>query len=152
MGKKLTALGMISVWSPYYSHGGYMPTEQEVFCRLEDCYDPCCADRRISVVDMGLIEKIDIQPQKVKIDMILTTGWCPFVARLQTMMRESVQQLKGVDEVEIDILWDVCWSKDRLSPSAREKLTLPLDELEPLRKKRLAEETARQQNREQVGC
>ena len=105
---------------------------------LRNCYDPCCADRGISVVDMGLIENIQIDGRHVQIDMLLTTGWCPFVAKLNLMMEEEVRQTAGAETVEVRVLWDPVWTMDRLSESARAKLTLPMEELLPLREKRLA--------------
>ena len=54
------------------------------------------------------------------------------------MMKERVKQFEQVDEVNVQVVWDPVWTMDRLSESARKKLTLPLEELIPLREKRLA--------------
>jgi metal-sulfur cluster biosynthetic enzyme len=118
-----------------------MIAKDDVMTALRDCYDPCCRDREISVVDMGLIEDVRIEGGNVHIDMLLTTGWCPFVANLYTLMEEQVKlQCRGVEHVKIEVLWNPAWTMDRLSDSARKKLTLPLEELLPLREKRLAEQ------------
>ena len=114
--------------------------KDDVMAALRECYDPCCRDRGISVVDMGLIEDVRIEGSEVYIDMLLTTGWCPFVGNLNGMMEERIKEFKGVEAVRIKVLWDPVWTMDRLSDSAREKLTLPLEELLPLREKRLAEQ------------
>ena len=53
-------------------------------------------------------------------------------------MKERVEQFEQVDEVNVNVVWDPVWTMDRLSDSARKKLTLPLEELIPLREKRLA--------------
>ena len=113
-------------------------TKDEVLEALRDCYDPCCRDRGISVVDMGLIEKVTVEGGDVRIEMLLTTGWCPFVATLFTMMEQRVRQCAGVEHVQVQVLWDPMWTMDRLSESARKQLTLPMEELLPLREKRLA--------------
>ena len=115
-----------------------MVTKDEIMTALRDCYDPCCRDRRISVVDMGLIEGVRVKGADVHIDMLLTTGWCPFVANLFHMMEERVKQCAGVENVKVQVLWDPVWTMDRLSESARRALTLPLEQLLPLREKRLA--------------
>lgn len=115
-----------------------MITKDEVMMALRDCYDPCCRDRGISVVDMGLIKDVRIDGRDVHIDMLLTTGWCPFVANLFNMIGERVKQYEGVENVNVQVLWDPVWTMDRLSASAREKLTLPMEQLLPLREKRLA--------------
>ena len=112
---------------------------EEVMTALRECYDPCCRDREISVVDMGLIEDVRVEGASVHIDMLLTTGWCPFVANLYSMMEERIKQFEGVEKVEVQVIWDPVWTMDRLSESAREKLTLPMEQLLPLREQRMAE-------------
>jgi metal-sulfur cluster biosynthetic enzyme len=117
------------------------PSREAVIQALDNCYDPCCRDRKISVVDMGLIESIDIGDREVKIEMVLTTGWCPFASRLLEMVEEEVGALPEVDAVAVDVVWDPTWTPERMSDSAREKLTMPLEKLEPLRKARLRGES-----------
>jgi metal-sulfur cluster biosynthetic enzyme len=117
-----------------------MVSREDVMIALRNCYDPCCRDREISIVDMGLIEDIQIDGSHVRIDMLLTTGWCPFVANLNTMMINEVQRLHGVDDVNINVVWDPVWTMDRLSESARSKLTLPMEPLMAYREQRLAVE------------
>jgi len=112
--------------------------KEGVMTALRQCYDPCCADRGISVVDMGLIENVRVEGAAVQIDMLLTTGWCPFVANLNSMMEERVKAETGAESVMVQVVWDPVWTMDRLSESARAKLTLPLEELLPLREQRLA--------------
>ena len=109
---------------------------------LDECYDPCCQDRKISVVDMGLIESLEIRGREVRIEMVLTTGWCPFASRLLDMVKEKVGRLPEVDSVEVEVVWNPTWTPERMSGSAREKLTMPLEMLTPLREARLRGESA----------
>ncbi len=118
------------------------PIREAVIRALDECYDPCCRDRKISVVDMGLIESVEIRNRKVRIEMVLTTGWCPFAARLLDMIKEKVGKLPAVDAVDVEIVWDPTWTPDRMSEGAREKLRLPLEKLTPLREARLRGESA----------
>ena len=124
------------------------PLEWEAVIRaLDNCYDPCCRERRISVVDMGLIESVEIQNREVRIEMVLTTGWCPFAARLLEMVEEEVGELpdvdgRSIDRVDVEVVWDPTWTPERMSAGAREKLRLPLEKLMPLREARLRGESA----------
>ena len=119
------------------------PLKRETVIRaLDECYDPCCRDRKISVVDMGLIERVEIQGRNVKIEMVLTSGWCPFVANLLDMIKEEVGALPAVDAVDVEIVWDPAWTPERMSEGAREKLRLPLEKLVPLREARLRGDSA----------
>lgn len=113
---------------------------------LTRCYDPCCKEKQVSVVDMGLIEDIRIAGSQVDIDMILTSGWCPFAMHLLTMMEEEVSALPGVEQVKVNITWNTAWSPERLSESARAKLRLPMEQLLPLREARLAREAKERQS------
>ncbi len=121
------------------------PPEREAVIRaLDNCYDPCCRERRISVVDMGLIESVEIRDKAVRIEMVLTTGWCPFAARLLEMVEGEVGSVPGVDAVDVEVVWDPTWTPERMNAGAREKLRLPLERLEPLRRARLREARLRE--------
>ena len=105
---------------------------------LREVYDPCCADRGINIVDMGVVEDVRIKGEHVEVDLVLTTGWCPFVASLSTTIPDRLRRLRGVEDVEVNVLWDPVWTSDRLSPKAHAELSVPLEQLIPYRERRLA--------------
>ena len=105
---------------------------------LREVYDPCCADRGISIVDMGVVEDVRLDGSHVDVDLVLTTGWCPFVASMSSTIPDRLKRLEGVDTVDVKVVWDPVWTMDRLSEEAREKLAMPLEELEPYRAGRSA--------------
>ena len=105
----------------------------ELMDALREVYDPCCADRGISIVDMGVVEDVRLDGSHVAVDLVLTTGWCPFVASMSSAIPDRLKRLEGVDTVEVKVVWDPVWTMDRLSEEAREKLAMPLEELEPYR-------------------
>jgi metal-sulfur cluster biosynthetic enzyme len=127
-------LGFVMVESAI---GSPPPNEVAVVRALETCFDPCCQERGISVVDMGLVEGVTIHDGHVSIDLVLTSGWCPFVARLYDMIVKDVGALPGVGSVSVTTRWDTPWTPDRMSDTARQKLRLPLEQLLPLREARL---------------
>jgi metal-sulfur cluster biosynthetic enzyme len=94
---------------------------------LRDVYDPCCAEKGVSVVDMGLIRSATVSDGSAQVELILTTGWCPFAARVLEDVRARLDELPGVRHAEVTVSWDEAWTTDRLSDSARAKLQfLPL--------------------------
>ena len=115
-----------------------MTDRDRVLDALRDVYDPCCADRGISVVDMGLVEDVRVDGSHVQVDIVLTTGWCPFVASMSEMIPARLRDLDGVERVDVEVVWDPVWTTERLSGSAREKLSMPMEELLPYRERRLA--------------
>ena len=116
------------------------PDRDAIVDALRDVYDPCCADRGVSIVDMGVVEDVRVAGAHVDVDLILTTGWCPFVSSMSTAIPERLQRMDGVETVEVRTVWDPVWTMDRLSDSARAKLEMPLEELEPYRQRRIAQE------------
>jgi metal-sulfur cluster biosynthetic enzyme len=113
-------------------------TSAEVMDALREVYDPCCAERGISIVDMGLIEDVRVSGSHVAVDLVLTTGWCPFVASMSSAIPERLERVDGVESVDVQVVWDPVWTLDRLSESARAQLAMPLEELEPYRARRSA--------------
>jgi metal-sulfur cluster biosynthetic enzyme len=105
---------------------------------LREVYDTCCADRGISIVDMGVVEDVRVDGAHVAVDLVLTTGWCPFVASMSSAIPDRLRALDGVETVDVRVVWEPVWTMDRLSESARAKLALPLGELEPYRAGRSA--------------
>jgi metal-sulfur cluster biosynthetic enzyme len=105
---------------------------------LREVYDPCCADRGISIVDMGVVEDVRVEGSHVAVDLVLTSGWCPFVATMSSAIPDRLRTIAGVETVDVRVVWDPVWTMDRLSESARGKLVMPLEELEPYRAGRSA--------------
>jgi metal-sulfur cluster biosynthetic enzyme len=89
---------------------------------LSDVYDPCCRDKGISVVDMGLLRCATIDGGAAHVELMLTSGWCPFAARVLTDIETAVRSLPGVDAASVELVWDEAWTPERLSESARDKL------------------------------
>jgi metal-sulfur cluster biosynthetic enzyme len=48
---------------------------------LSEVFDPCCREKGISVVDMGLLRSIVVDDRHARVELLLTSGWCPFAAR-----------------------------------------------------------------------
>jgi metal-sulfur cluster biosynthetic enzyme len=89
---------------------------------LRDVYDPCCRDKDISVVDMGLLHRARIEGGVARVELLLTTGWCPFATTVLTDIEEAVSELPEVESADVEIVWDEPWTSDRLSEDARAKL------------------------------
>ena len=68
-------------------------TSEQVLEVLQTCYDPCCKERSVSVVELGLIQgvKVDENGHDVRIELLLTSGWCPF----STHLLQKMKNVKG---------------------------------------------------------
>ncbi|MEP6814860.1 MAG: metal-sulfur cluster assembly factor [Marmoricola sp.] len=89
---------------------------------LSGVFDPCCRDKGISVVDMGLLHRAEIHDGQARVELMLTSGWCPFAVNVLTDVEAAVLSLPGVDTAQVDLVWDEAWTPARLSDSARTKL------------------------------
>ena len=56
------------------------------------------------------------------------------------MIDQNIGAIEGVGEVDTEIVWNTVWTPERMSASAKEKLTLPMAQLLPLRQRRLERE------------
>jgi len=98
------------------------PVPERFLDALSDVFDPCCREKGISVVDMGLVHSVSVRDGHARVELLLTSGWCPFAARVLTDVRERVEALPDVRSAEVKIVWDPVWTTDRLSDSAAAKL------------------------------
>jgi len=89
---------------------------------LAGVYDPCCRDKGISVVDMGLLRSAALDGTHARVELVLTSGWCPFATRLLGEIEDAVTARPGVDTCDVELVWDEAWTTDRLSASAARKL------------------------------
>lgn len=90
---------------------------------LEDVIDPCCRERAISVVDMGLVREVEVTAGGgVHIEILLTSGWCPFQVDLVDEISAAVERLTDVEAAAVSINLDEAWSTERLSDEARRQL------------------------------
>ncbi len=83
---------------------------------LEEVNDP---EFPMSLVDMGLIYGIEWEDTTVRVDLTFTAMGCPAMDFILQDVRERLLQEEGVEDVEINIVWDPPWTKERLSEKGR---------------------------------
>lgn len=104
-------------------------TEQDVLSALKSCYDP---EIPVNIVDLGLIYRVDFaavpaestaEPkQNVTVDMTLTAQGCPEHVNISAQVKSRVEQLPGVGNCTVNVVWSPAWTPERLSPDARKQL------------------------------
>ena len=96
-----------------------MVTEEIVLEQIKQIIDP---DIGLNIVDMGLIYGVDINDDIVNITMTLTSPGCPAAPQLLNGSQTVVQQLDGVEEVNVNVVWTPPWDPDMMSEEAKLKL------------------------------
>jgi metal-sulfur cluster biosynthetic enzyme len=77
----------------------------------------------LNIVEMGLIYGIDVaENNDVNIKMTMTTQGCPLHETLVSDATRYVKKVPGVNNVNIDIVWDPPWSMDKMSEEAKIKI------------------------------
>ena len=93
---------------------------QAVEDSLKQCMDP---EVPLNIVEMGLIYGIDVaENNDVNIKMTMTTQGCPLHETLVQDATRYVKKVPGVNNVNIDIVWDPPWSMDKMSEEAKIKI------------------------------
>jgi len=96
--------------------------EEKVIAEIKKIYDP---EIPVNIYELGLIYKIEIiEEKKVNIDMTLTTPNCPVADSLPKMVKNNILKIEGVSEVDLKLVWDPPWSKDKMSEAAKLELNL----------------------------
>ena len=96
-----------------------MITEEIVLEQIKQVIDP---DVGLNIVDMGLIYGVDINDDVVDITMTLTSPGCPAAPQLLNGSQTVVQQLDGVEEVNINVAWTPPWDPEMMSEEAKDEL------------------------------
>jgi len=87
---------------------------------LKQCMDP---EVPLSIVDMGLIYGIDVSDNNdVNIKMTMTTKGCPLHDTMVDDVTRYAKKVPGVNNVQVDIVWDPQWSMDKMSDEAKAKM------------------------------
>ena len=76
----------------------------------------------ISIVDLGIVERVDVDGGKVCISITPTFTGCPALQMIDDEITRAVGALPDVDEVVIKHVFDPPWRADRISEAGRERL------------------------------
>lgn len=96
-----------------------MPTEEQIYEILGDIYDP---EIPIDIVNLGLIYGVNVEDNKVNVNMTMTSPGCPAAQQIVTEARLLIEDLPDVEEANIEIVWDPPWTPEMMSEAAKESL------------------------------
>src|ERR1700689_4891243 len=104
-------------------------TEEDVLSALKSCYAP---EIPVNIVALGLIYNVNFAPapadtteqaeQDVVIDMTLTAQGCPEHVNISAQVKSRLEQLPGIRNAAVNVVWTPPWTPERLSPNARKQL------------------------------
>jgi FeS assembly SUF system protein len=96
--------------------------KEKVISEIKKIYDP---EIPVNIYELGLIYNINIdEKNKVNIDMTLTSPNCPVAESLPNSVKDNVLKVDGVSDVDLNLVWDPPWDKDKMSEAAKLELNL----------------------------
>ena len=98
-----------------------MPTQEEVIKAIKQVYDP---EIPVNVYDLGLIYQVDLDQNRINVQMTLTTQGCPSAQQLPDMVRTRLSALPNVKDVNVQIVWEPPWNPSMISPEGKKILHL----------------------------
>ena len=99
-----------------------MKIKDKVIAEIKKIYDP---EIPVNIYELGLIYDVTLdENNKVYVKMTLTTPNCPVAESLPNEVKNSIKEIKGVSEVELDLVWDPPWDKSMMSEAAKLELNL----------------------------
>ena len=99
-----------------------MSLKDKVIGEIKKIYDP---EIPVNIYELGLIYDIIVDDKNnVKINMTLTTPNCPVAESLPKEVKDSIIEIKEVNKVDLDLVWDPPWDKSMMSEAAKLELNL----------------------------
>ena len=96
--------------------------KNRVIEEVKKIYDP---EIPVNIYELGLIYKIEVdEKNKVNIDMTLTSPNCPVAESLPKDVKENIMKVEGVSDVNLNLVWEPPWDKDKMSEAAKLELNL----------------------------
>lgn len=83
---------------------------------LRDVIDP---ELGCNIIDLGLVYSIELTGAKVSVKMTLTTPGCPMHESIAYGVQMAVLGLPGVDDVDVEIVWDPPWDPSMMTEAGR---------------------------------
>ena len=99
-----------------------MTKKELIIEEIRKIYDP---ELPVNIYELGLIYDIQVENEMLaKIKMTLTTPNCPVAESLPKEVKEGVMQVEGIEEVDLELVWDPPWNKDMMSEVAKLEMNL----------------------------
>jgi probable FeS assembly SUF system protein SufT len=104
-------------------NGGQV-SEEDVWNQLKQCYDP---EIPVNIVDLGLVYDCTLTKKndggtRVDVKMTLTAPGCGMGPAIAHDAQSKILSIDGVDEADVQLVWDPPWNQHMISEAGRMKL------------------------------
>ena len=98
-----------------------MDIKNKIIEEIRKIYDP---ELPVNIYELGLIYDIKVNGRKADIKMTLTTPNCPVADSLPKLVKNNILKIDQVTDVDVKLVWDPPWTKDKMSEAAKLELNL----------------------------
>ena len=98
-----------------------MEIKQKIISEIKKIYDP---EIPVNIYELGLIYDIIVNGEEAKIKMTLTSPNCPVAESLPKEVKDNIMKVEGVSDVNLNLVWEPPWDKDKMSEAAKLELNL----------------------------
>ena len=99
-----------------------MELKEKIIKEIKKIYDP---EIPVNIYELGLIYDIKVEKNNnIKVKMTLTTPNCPVAESLPKEVKDSIMEVKEVNNVDLELVWDPPWDKSMMSEAAKLELNL----------------------------
>ena len=99
-----------------------MELKEKIIEEIKKIYDP---EIPVNIYDLGLIYDIKVEDKNTaKIKMTLTSPNCPVAESLPKEVKDGIMQVEGIENVDLDLVWDPPWNQTMMSEAAKLELNL----------------------------
>jgi probable FeS assembly SUF system protein SufT len=123
-GTDADALGKEVAVAPAAGPAGEQSLDAQIWEQLKTCYDP---EIPVNIVDLGLVYDMQVSAlpdgaKRVDVKMTLTAPGCGMGTSIAYDARQKILDLAGVEEADVEVVWDPPWSPQMISPEGRQLL------------------------------
>jgi FeS assembly SUF system protein len=94
--------------------------KEQVIVALKGVFDP---EIPVNIYDLGLIYDVAVNDERqVAIQMTLTTPGCPVAQTFPGTVEQAVNQVEGVSDCTVELVWEPPWTQERMTEAARLEL------------------------------
>lgn len=96
-----------------------VPDASAVWGALRTVFDPEIGE---NVVDLGLVYRVDCAPERVEVDMTMTTPACPAAGSIAEDAQDAIlRDCPQAREVKVAVVFDPPWTPERMSEPTRKR-------------------------------
>ena len=99
-----------------------MDLKEKIIEEIKKIYDP---EIPVNIYDLGLIYDVKVENKNTaKVKMTLTSPNCPVAESLPKEVKDGIMQVEGIENVDLDLVWDPPWNQTMMTEAAKLELNL----------------------------